>query len=331
MSSHANSTAHLYMSYVAPAQPPYNPDVDVTTLHAAMKGLGTDDKTLSNIIATRSKPQLLTIKAAFQAKFGKTLENWIKGETSGHYEDLLIALIQEPAEYDAMLVRDAVKGLGTNDDQLVEAVCTRTNAQLKAMKAAYTRLYGKDLDKDVADDTSGDYRNLLLALLRADRPESQPVNLEEAKKDAQTLYNAGEGKIGTDEKVFVQILSQRSIPQLLTIAACYAQITGHSLEKGISKETSGNFKKAMIVLITPREEYFATQIRDAIDGAGTKDKKLVRVLGYLSDNNNTAMFRAVNAFYTHRWKNNLAKDVGGDTSGWYKKTAVSLIQNRCNI
>jgi hypothetical protein len=140
-------------------------------------------------------------------------------------------------------------------------------------------------------------------------------------------------------------LTQRSIPQLITINACYAQITGHSLEKGISKETSGNFKKAMVTLITPREEYFASAIRDAIDGAGTKDKKLVRVLAYLAAAENTEMFKAVNAFYTHRWKNNLSKDVGGkkkifrkvsymclgDTSGWYKKTAVALIQNRCNI
>jgi len=294
-----------------------------------MKGLGTDDKTLSNIIATRSKSQILTIRQAFQLKHGKTLENWIKGETSGHYEDLLIALVQEPSEYDAMLARDAVKGLGTNDDQLVEVICTRSNSQLKAMSAAYAKLYGKDLAKDVADDTSGDYRNLLIAVLRADRPETQPVNIEEAKKDSQALYNAGEGKIGTDEKVFIEILTQRSIPQLLTIAAIYAQTTGHSLEKGISKETSGNFKKALTVLITAREEFFAHQIRDAIDGAGTKDKKLVRALGYLSYN--IEMFRAVNAYYTHRWKNNLAKDVGGDTSGWYKKTAVALIQNRCNI
>lgn len=75
-----------------------------------------------------------------------------------------------------------------------------------------------------------------------------------------------------DEHAFINILTQRSIPQLLTINSAYAQITGHSLEKGIAKETSGNFKKAMIVLLTPREEYYANQIHEAVDGAGTKDK-----------------------------------------------------------
>lgn len=75
------------------------------------------------------------------------------------------------------------------------------------MKAAYSRLYGKDMEKDVADDTSGDYRNLLMAILRADRPETQPVNVEEAKKDAQTLYQAGEGRMGTGNFMMGQLES----------------------------------------------------------------------------------------------------------------------------
>jgi len=309
--------------------PTYNPSSDVDALYHAMKGLGTDDKTLSNIISTRSRYQILQIKAAFQAKHGKTLESWIKGETSGYYEDLLVALIQSPDEYDAKLVHEAIKGLGTNDEELVEVIATRNNQQLQGMKAAYLRLYGKDVEKDVSGDTSGDYKNLLLAILRADRPEQQPVNIEAAKTDAQTLYQAGEGKIGTDEHVFINILTQRSIPHLQTVNAAYAQLTGHSLEKGISKETSGNFARALAVILTPREEYYATQIYEAVNGAGTKDKKLIRALGYLSENAN--LFKAVNGYYTHKYKNTLSHDVGGDTSGWYQKTAVALIKNKCAL
>lgn len=145
-------------------------------------------------------------------------------------------------------------------------------------------------------------------------------------------------------------MTQRSIPQLLTINSAYAQIAGHSLEKGIAKETSGNFKKALTVLLTPREEYYANQIHEAVDGAGTKDKvfyskvitfqKLIRALAYLAEN--THLFKAVNGFYIHRYKNNLVHDVGGklisflgdfagDTSGWYSKTSVALIKSKCNI
>jgi len=85
----------------------------------------------------------------------------------------------------------------------------------------------------------------------------------------------------------------------------------------------------MIVLVTPKDEYFATQIRKSIEGTGTADHKLVRNLSYLS--NNKDLFRAVNNFYMHRWKHNISNDVGGDTSGWYKKTAQAMIANRVNF
>lgn len=294
-----------------------------------MKGLGTDDKSLSAIIATRTREQLQVVKKAFQTKFGKSLESFIKGDTSGYYEDLLLALIEDRAEYDAKLVREAVKGLGTNDELLVHVVCSRTNGELKAMAQAYHALYKTTVEKDVADDTSGDYKNLLLACLRADRPEGTPVNVEEAKKDAQLLYKAGEGKLGTDEKVFIEILSHRSFPQLHAINYAYAQITGHNLEVAVSKETSGNFKKALTTLITPREEYFAKMLHNALSGPGTEDKNLIRALSFLSSNKE--LFKAVNAYYIHNFKHNIEHDVKGDTSGWYLKTAVALIQNRCNI
>ena len=43
----------------------------------------------------------------------------------------------------------------------------------------------------------GDYKRLLLEILKANRPEAQPVNLEQAKDEAKQLYARGEGKIGT--------------------------------------------------------------------------------------------------------------------------------------
>jgi len=315
----------------SPVQIPqgYNADADAEALMKSMKGIGTNDAVLSNIIATRSREQLQEVKRVFNAKYGKTLESWIKGDTSGRYQDLLLALIHSKAEYDAHLIKNAVKGLGTNDEALVEAICTRTNQDLIEMKQAYQAMYKLDVSKDVADDTSGDYQHLLLAVLKADRPENMPVDVNAAKADAQRLYKAGEGKIGTDEATFIEILTRRSFPQLHTIAECYGQIAGHSLESGISKETSGNFKKAMITLITPKDEYFATQIHDAIDGAGTKDDKLIRNIAYISGHRD--LCRATNNYYMHRFKHNIANDVGGDTSGWYGKTAKAVLDNRITL
>jgi len=298
-------------------------------LYRSMKGLGTDEKTLTRILATKTRDELQEIKKSFEQKYSKTLASFIKGDTSGHFEDLLLSLIEDKADYDAKLVHDAIKGLGTNDDELVEVICTRNNSEMKAMKASYQKLYHVDMEKDVSGDTSGDYKNILLQLCKAERNETQAVNVEEAKKDAKYLYEQGEGRLGTNEKAFIDILCHRSFPQLLTIGNCYGSQTGHSLERGIAKETSGNFKKCLTILMTPREEFFAEAIRKSVEGAGTNDHKLIRNLCYLS--NNKDLIRAVNAYYMHKYKHNLENDVGGDTSGWYKKTCVQLIQNRVNL
>jgi hypothetical protein len=44
---------------------------------------------------------------------------------------------------------------------------------------------------------------------------------------------------------------------LIAISRAYADRTGHTLEVGLAKETSGFFKKGMIALVTPLPEFYA--------------------------------------------------------------------------
>ncbi len=78
--------------------------MDVEALYKAMKGLGTDDSTLIAILTGRKRKHLQAIKSVFEQKYGKTLEHWIKGETSGSYEELLLAISISLYNYHILII-----------------------------------------------------------------------------------------------------------------------------------------------------------------------------------------------------------------------------------
>jgi len=62
----------------------------------SMKGLGTDDRTLVRIIASRSEIDLVEIKEFFATKNHKSLARYIEEDCSGDYKKLLVEMVGEP-------------------------------------------------------------------------------------------------------------------------------------------------------------------------------------------------------------------------------------------
>lgn len=63
----------------------------------------------------------------------------LKSELSGKFEDLIIALMRPLPEFLASEIRHAIEGFGTNEQTLVEILCTASNAEINTVKAAYQR------------------------------------------------------------------------------------------------------------------------------------------------------------------------------------------------
>lgn len=72
-----------------------------------------------------------------------------------------------------------LQGAGTDEDCLVELLCTRSNTEIKAFTEAYKTMYKANLEKDISGDTSGHFKRLLVSLLQANRDESS--NIDSAK------------------------------------------------------------------------------------------------------------------------------------------------------
>ena len=58
-----------------------------------------------------------------------------------------------------------MEGLGTDDNLLIRVLITRSEIDMPQIKEEYKKLYGSDMYDDVNDDTSGNYRKVLLGLI----------------------------------------------------------------------------------------------------------------------------------------------------------------------
>lgn len=79
---------------------------------------------------------------------------------------------------------------------------------------------------------------MLLAYVSAIRYEGPEFDRAMVEHDAKALYKAGEKKLGTDEKTFIRIFSERSWAHLAAVDSTYRSIYGTSLKKVISEKPS---------------------------------------------------------------------------------------------
>ncbi|CAI7585582.1 unnamed protein product [Penicillium palitans] len=146
---------------------PINPqtiDTDVRSLQ------GKNVTEVCSIFAKASNAELRAISQAFQSRYHIPLEKHIEKEFSGHMEDALLLMLRsatDPAMRDAILLEDAMSGMGTKDERLVVRVVrthwTRNHKEM--VKRAYQHKYGKNLIDRVRGETSSDYQRLMIALL----------------------------------------------------------------------------------------------------------------------------------------------------------------------
>ena len=300
------------------------PQADADALRKAMKGIGCDEKAIIAICVGRTNAQRLEIVKAYKASYGRDLIADLKSELHGKFEDAILALFTDPIEYDADELRKAMKGIGTNEDTLIEIISSRPPAVLKRIKDKFNEKYKRDLEKDVKSETSGTLRKLLIALLQCSRSTNTKPNLEQCKAIAEEIYKAGEAKMGTDESVFNKYFCSLSPVELAHVARAYHQLTGHTILQAIDKEFSGDSKKALRTIVYATlspSEYFATRVHDAVKGLGTKDHLLIRVLVSRSEID----MPQIKQYYKQRFGKDMYEDVKNDISGDYRNLMLGII------
>ena len=299
-------------------------EADAATLRKAMKGLGTDENAIIQLISNRTNKERLAMIESYKKQFNRNLIEDLKSELHGHFEEAVLALFEDPIVYDCITLKAAMKGAGTDEDSLIEILATRSNKDITSIKQKYLQMYGKPLEQDLASDLSGDLKTVMLTLASAFRSENANPNQAECQKKADQLFKAGEKRLGTDEKVFYDILTQSSPQELRIIDAIYMQAHNHGLLTAIDKEFHhSNMKKLLQTIVyssTNPSEYFATRINYAVKGAGTKDPLLIRILVTRDEIDMPQIKEAFKRLYNR----DMAKAIDSDTHGDYKKLLLEI-------
>uniref|UniRef100_A0A8C4JYN3 Annexin n=1 Tax=Dromaius novaehollandiae TaxID=8790 RepID=A0A8C4JYN3_DRONO len=238
------------MLMVALVYPPFK--YDAKELHDAMKGVGTSEGTIIEILASRTKAQIREIIKAYKEEYDSDLEEDIKSETSGYFEQILVCLLQGERDnatlyVDTALARQDAEALyaagekirGTDEIQFITILCTRSATHLLKVFEEYQKLANKSIEDTIKSETHGSLEDAMLAIVKCTRSVHCYF--------AERLYYALKGA-GTDDGTLIRVIVSRSEVDLNLIKAEFKKIAGQSLSSMILDDTSGDYKTALLNL-----------------------------------------------------------------------------------
>ena len=283
-----------------------------------------DEKTMVTITLNHSTEERVKLRNDYKEKYSKDLLELFEKQFGSEFRTCLIGLFQTHAEYDAYLLYTAMKGLGSDKELITEVLCFRSPDRINEIKTEFKKKYGKELLDEVKDETSGDYRKIALALLEANRDTNTSPDVEKCAKIAKELYDAGENKLGTNEEVFIKYFTTLSPDDLLIVCKEYHKAYKKNMMDILHNEFNGDtrdlLQRILYGLYSPCE-FYATQIRKAVEGLGTNDAKLIRsvIANYDGD------MKRIKKYYTKMYNKDLNKEVEEDISCNYKEIIKGLL------
>jgi hypothetical protein len=263
------------------AEKPFNPTEVCGRLKTAMQGAGRDSDAIMKILSHHNRDQRYELAATYKALYGEDLVLALQREYDGKIQDAIQYLFWPTEKMYAREFREAVKGFGTDEEALIEMIVGLDGQELRKISSAYQQMYDKKLAKDVRDDTSGYFRELLLTLLEGRAEETSPYPSQVPRNTAEALKNLEVGHWKDQKDTIREIFCKKSFTELRAMFAEYEKFSGHTIEDAIEREFTKDPKNTLLSIVKcvrNRPLFFAEQLGKAIPNVGIKHEIIHRII-----------------------------------------------------
>ncbi|XP_022089672.1 annexin A13-like [Acanthaster planci] len=309
---------------------PFDKAADVAALQQMLRNASCETA-LADFLVRRSNQQRQEIREGYKEATGRELMQAICDVTSGKFQDVVVGLLDDSLQFAARCLYQAMKGLGTDEKALVDVLCTRNrNVETLAIKETFKDIYNVDLETMLKQDTSDPFLKLLLTVAAANRDEEPSADIEtQARKDADVLFKAGEGRPSgsLDDDKFIEILATRPLIQLhLATFKFYDQKSKKGgIQRALESERCSDAIDGYLALVKTAKgelvEFYADRLHHAMKGMGTDDSCLIRTLISRSEID----LANIKDEFQAKYGQSLSSFVKDDTSGDYCNILVRIL------
>lgn len=229
---------------------------DCVNLRNAIKGLGTKENVINDVLLSRSNADMNAIKAHYHHMYKHSLESDLHGDLSLKTErlfDMVLAarrnedsapVIPQQIDADVQEIYRATEGqkVGTDQVSVCSILSQRSDGQIRAISLGYQQKYHRALGTVIKGKFSGHMEDALIFMLEAAE--------DRAKHDAHQLEAAMKG-MGTKDSLLVnrvvRIHWNRS--RMGQCRAAYRHFFKKDLVERIKGETRGDYEKLMVACV----------------------------------------------------------------------------------
>ncbi|KAL8949188.1 MAG: hypothetical protein Q9222_004683 [Ikaeria aurantiellina] len=228
---------------------------DVWCLNDALKGAGTKESLLDDVLIGRSNADIRAIKTAYQQTYRRSLEADVKSDLSAKTERMYSMILSAsrhedsapvfPQTTDADVVelhRATEAKTGAEQLTVCSILTSRSDGQIRAIAQAYEHKYRRALETVIRNDFAGHMEDALVRMVRS--------GADKAMRDALALEECMKGPGTKDERLVERVVSVHwDRHHVVQVKGAYRHRFGKELVSRIRGETSGDYERVLVAML----------------------------------------------------------------------------------